>query len=110
MFDKFPVQPGDREIGTVNWNVYLPQQKRNRSNMIFVAVSQDQRGDLVPILINKGEIRYDYVDPVDIVLRESHACVNDDRFAATAHRHHVQSKFANTAQRNYFQFVISHKI
>ena len=69
--------------------------------MIFVAVGEDDRFDLVAILFEVGDVGDDEVDAEEFGLGEHHAGVNNDDGFADANRHHVHAEFAETTEGDY---------
>ena len=73
-----------------------------RSDVVFVAVRQDDRGQIVAIFFEKIEIRDRNIDAVRRFLGKSHAGVDDDHLIAVADAHAVHPELADAAERNYF--------
>ena len=76
--------------------------------MIFMAVREKDRLDLALVLEKVADVRHDHVHAEQFVVGEHHAGVDDDDGALTAERHHMHSKFAETAQRNNVERLIRH--
>ena len=55
----------------------LAEHVRNSAHMVFVAVGEDQRVDVVLALPERGEVGQDEVDAEHLGRREHHACVDD---------------------------------
>ena len=73
--------------------------------MVFVAVRQDDRGQVVAIFLEKIEIRDRDIDTERRLLRKAHPGIDDDHLVGIADAHAVHPEFADTAERNYFNFV-----
>ena len=71
VFFEFAFSQTGGEVRTVNRNVELLQDVRQRAEMIFVTVREDNRGDVVAILFEKIEIGNGNIDAVSASLRES---------------------------------------
>jgi hypothetical protein len=56
------------EMRAVNGDVEPFQQVRQRAEMVFVTMRENDRGDLVTILVEKSEIRYRDIDAVSRLL------------------------------------------
>jgi len=72
--------------------------------MVLVAVREDKPAYLLGIGFKVGDIRKDDVDTVHVLIRKAHACVNDDYIAAAFIGCHILAYFAQTAERDNFQF------
>ena len=93
-----------REGRSVYGNVQIAQQIGHAADMILVAVREDQPAYLLGVGFKVGDIRQDDIDTVHILIREAHACVNNDYIAAAFIGRHILAYFAQTAERDYFQF------
>ena len=93
-----------RERRGVYGNVQIAQQIGNAAYMVLVAVREDQPAYLLGIGLKVGDIRQDDVDTVHILIREAHAGINDDYIAAAFIGCHILAYFAQTAERDNFQF------
>ena len=56
VFFEFAFSQTGREMRTVNRDVESLQNVRQRAQMIFVPVCEDDRGDIVAILVEKVEV------------------------------------------------------
>src|SRR5215213_6848675 len=86
------------EVGTVNRDVEPFQNVRQRPEMIFVTMREDNCGDLVAILVQKPEIRYRDVYAVSGFFRKAHPGVENQHLVAETHSHTIHSKLADTAE------------
>src|SRR6185436_14040245 len=100
VFFEFAFRQAGGEMRTVNGNVELLQQVRQRAEMIFVSVRQHDGGDVVAILVEKVEVRNGNIDAVRGLLRKAHAGVENQHLVAVTHRHAVHSKLTDTTERN----------
>src|SRR5436190_7966037 len=78
--------------------------------MVFVAVSQDDCGQVVAILFEKVEIGNRNVHTERRFFRKAHPGVHDDHLIGVPDAHAVHPKFADAAKRNYFNFLHSDPI
>jgi len=69
--------------------------------VIFVTVCEDDRFDLVAILLEIGDVGDDEIDAEEFGFGEHHAGVNNDDGFADANGHHVHTEFAETTERDY---------
>src|ERR1044072_3790363 len=88
------------EVRTVNRNVELLEQVRQRAEMIFVAVRQNDGGDVVAVLVEKTKVRNGNVDAVSRLFRKAHPGVENQHLIAVTNRHAVHSKLADAAEWN----------
>ena len=65
------------------------EQERHRTDVVLVAVGEDDRLDLVEPAVEVLEVGEDQVDPGVVVLREEHAAVDDQQAALGLEDGHV---------------------
>ena len=97
-----------RHRRSIDRAVEVWQHVRYRTDVIFVAVGEDERLDLVPPRLEVGEIGNDQVDAELIGIREHDSGVNEDRGVLPGHRHHVHPELAEPAQRDDLERVWRH--
>ena len=90
---------------TVNRDVEFLEDVRQRAEVIFVTMRQDNGRDVVTILFEKIEIWNTDIDAVSSFFGESHARVEDDHLILITHRHTIHPKLADTAERNDLQDI-----
>src|SRR5665811_2521047 len=90
--------------GAVNRHIYLTQKERQRPDMVFMAMSQKYRLDLVGPVPDVGKIGNNQIDPQNFVLWKTKACIDDQYAPVIFHDHHVLADFAKAAEGDYFQF------
>src|SRR6266496_6175787 len=105
MLIKFAFRQTQREMRRVNRNVELFQDVRQRAQMIFMTVRENNGGDLVPILFEYIEIRNGNIDAIGALFGKAHAGIYDDHFVAKAQQRAIRSKLADAAERNNFEDV-----
>src|SRR2546421_4697107 len=88
------------EMRTVNGDVEFFEEVRQRADMVFVSVGQDDSGDVLAVLFEKLEIRNGNINAVRAFFRKSHARVEDEHLVLVAHGHTIHPKLADTAERN----------
>ena len=76
--------------------------------MVFVAVGEDQRADLLLVLFQVGEVGHDDIDAQQFRVGEHHAGIDHDDVVAVADGGHVHAELAESAERDYLQLQISH--
>src|SRR5205085_2845146 len=84
MLDQFVFEQGKREMRAVDRHINFLQEKWYRADVIFMAMREDDGGDLIAILVDEREVGDDDVDAGRLFIREAHACVEDNGFAAAA--------------------------
>src|SRR5207253_8145032 len=102
---KFVFSQREREVRSVNRNVELFQNVRQRPQMIFVPVSENDRRDLVAILFEDFKIGNANVDAVDAFFGKAHARIDDDHLVAKAQQRAIHPKLADAAEGNDFEDV-----
>src|SRR5215213_10579125 len=98
VFFQFAFSETGGEVGTVNRDVEPLQQVRQRTKMIFVPVRENDRGDVVAILVKKPEIWDRDVYAVSRFFGKAHPGVENQHLVAETHSHTIHSKLADTAE------------
>src|SRR5437016_4788864 len=93
------------EPRSVNRHIEFFQNVGQRAEMIFVAVRQDDRRDLVAKLFEDFEIGNGNIDAIDALFGKAHARVDNDHLVAKTQQRAVHPKLADTAEGNDFQDV-----
>ena len=89
----------ERQAGADEGDVALElQQVRNRADVVFVTVRQDEPDDVVEARLDRLEIRQDQVDTRLVLLGEEHAAVDDEELALVLEDGHVAADLAETAE------------
>ena len=73
--------------------------------MIFVSVSEDDRRQIVAVFFEKVEIGNRNIYAEWRFFGKSHTGVDNDHFVGVPDAHAVHPKFADAAERNYFNFI-----
>src|SRR4030095_7881895 len=100
MFLQFALSQSGGEVRAVNGYVEFFQDVRERAEVVFVSVSEDNRSDVLTVLFEEIEVRNTDVNAIGCLFRKSHTGVEDEHFILITHRHAVHSKLAYTAERN----------
>ena len=108
VFFQAPLHHRQREGRAINRHVDFAEQERHRADVIFVAVREDQRADLVAILLQIREIGRDDVDAQQFGVGKHHAGVDDDDVVPVADGHGIHAELAQTAERDQLKLVIRH--
>ena len=93
----------DGQPRAVDGDIELLQDKRQRADVVLVAVGQNNPLDHLFVLQQIGDVRDDQIYPELVRAREGEAAVNDDNFVAAAHGGHVFADFADPAERDNLQ-------
>jgi hypothetical protein len=88
------------EVRTVNRNVKSLQEIRQGAEMIFVAVREHYRGDVVAILFEEFKVRNGDVNTIGRLFRKAHPGVEYQHLVAVPQSHAVHPKLADTAERD----------
>jgi hypothetical protein len=94
-----------RKTRGVNRKIEFFQQKRQRADMVFVPVREDQSGQFAAIFFQKIEIGNGNVHSVRRLFGKSHPGVNDNHFVAAANAHTIHPEFADAAERDDLYFT-----
>src|SRR6185503_2014380 len=98
VFFEFAFSQSGREVRTIDRDVELFEQVRQRTEMIFVTVRKDDGGDLVAILVEKTKVWDRDVDAVSRLFGKAHPGVENQHLVAVPHSHTIHSKLADTAE------------
>ena len=91
-----------REARSVNRQIVFFENVRQRTNVVLVAVREDNGGQVVAVLFEKVEIRYRNVDAERRFLWKTHTGVDDDHLVAVPDTHAVHPELADPAKRYDF--------
>jgi hypothetical protein len=80
---------------------HVRQHVRHRTDVILVAVRQDQRLHLAAARLEVGEVRDDEIHARQVGLGKHGAGVDDDGGISTRDRHHVEAELAKAAERHH---------
>ena len=79
------------------------EQERDRPDVVFVGVREDQRLDIVEPVFDVTQIRQDQVDARFVVGGKLHPAVDDQQPAQMLENRHVAADFVDSAQRGHPQ-------
>src|SRR5688500_12831238 len=108
MFTKPFLGEGKLEARRVNRQVEILEDVGESTNMVLMPVRQYDGRKVVPVFLEKIEIRDRYVDTERRFFRKTHTGIDDDHFVTEADAHTVHPKFADTAEWYYFDLI--HKV
>ena len=83
----------------------LPEQVRDRADVVLVRVREDDRLDLVEPALQVAEVGQDQVHAGLVRIGEQHAAVHDEQAAAVLEDRHVPADLAEPAERDDAQAV-----
>ena len=89
-----------RELRPIHRHVEVAQDVRDRADMIFVPVRQDDRANHPLVLLQVGDVRDHDVHAEQLLLGKHQPRVDHDDVVARAQREHVHAELAQPAQRN----------
>ncbi len=92
---------GERQRRSEHRAVEVRQHVPHGADVIFVAVGQHERRELV--LLELAEIRDDQIHAEQLRLREHHARIDEDGRVAARDDHHVHPEFADAAERDQLE-------
>lgn len=92
---------GEGELGTDQRNVRAElEQVRHATDVVFVAVGEHERLDLVETVLDVVEVRQDEVHARLFLFREEHAAVDEQDMSVVFDHVHVAADLAQTAERH----------
>jgi hypothetical protein len=103
VFLEFAFGQAGCEVGTVNGNVEFFQDVRQRAEMIFMPVRENDGSNVLSIFFEKIEVRNTDINAVSGFFGKAHAGVEDEHLILIAHSHTIHSKLADPAERNDLQ-------
>jgi lysozyme len=95
----------EREARSINRNIELLQDVRQRTEMIFVSVGENDRSNLVAILFEDLKVRNANVDAIDALFGKPHAGVDNDHLVAITQQRAIHPKLADAAEGDDFQDI-----
>ncbi len=105
MLVQLAFRQAEGEVRCVNRNVDLLQHIRQRTEMIFVAMRENNGQDFVPVLFENFKIRNTNIDAIDALFGKTHARVQHEHLVAEAQQSTVHPELADTAEGNNFEDV-----
>ena len=92
---------GEGELGTDQRNVRAElEQVRHATDVVFVAVGEHERLDLVETVLDVVEVRQDEVHARLFLFREEHAAVDEQDMPVVFDHVHVAADLTQTAERH----------
>src|SRR5699024_8991882 len=91
----------DRQLRAEDRDVALAaQQIGHGTDVVLVAVGQDEPDDVVEAVIEVGEVGEDEVDAGLVLFGEEHAAVDDEQFAVVFEHGHIAPDLTEPAERD----------
>src|SRR6266566_2352472 len=87
------------KVRTVNGDVEFFQQVRQRAQLVFVPVREDDRDDALAVLFKELKVGDGNIDAESALLGKTHTRVEDDHLVPVAHGHAIHPELADTAER-----------
>jgi hypothetical protein len=95
------VDQSERKGGAVDRNVDLGKEVRDGADVVFVAVREDDRPDVLLQFLEVRQVGHDQVDAEQLGVGEHHPAVDDQDVVGVPDGRHVHAELAQSAQRNY---------
>jgi hypothetical protein len=108
MLFEFAFYIGEGELGAVDGDVELGQDPRETTDVVLVAVGEDDAADFAAVLDEVGDIRDDDVDAQELFFGEHKAGVDDEDVVTVVKGETIHAELAESAERDYLQFFICH--
>jgi hypothetical protein len=101
VFLQLGLDEGKRELGSDQGNVGAQaEQVRHGTDVVLVAVGQDDGHNVIEPVLDVGEIGQDEVDAGLGLLREEDTAVDDEQLAVDFEDSHVSADLAQSTQGN----------
>ncbi len=100
---KFVLNQSDGQLCSVNRNIDLLENIRQRSDVVLMSVCDDKALDLVDVVLQIGDIRDDTVDSEHVILRKGETAVHHNDTVLIFEGSNVHSDLLQAAQRDNFQ-------
>ena len=91
------------EVRRVNRHIDFLQDIRQRAQVIFMSVRENDGHNVLPVLLEDIEIRNAHVDAVDTLFGKAHAGIEHEHFVAEPQQSAVHSELADTAEGYDFE-------
>ena len=88
------------ESGAIHGNIQVGKDERQRADMVFVAVREDDGFDFAAVFEKVGDIRDDDVDTEEFLIWEHDAGIDHNDGPVAAERHHVHAEQTQRAVKN----------
>ena len=90
----------DGQLCRINRNIDFPQDIRQSTDMILVAMGNDKAFYLLNVVFQIGHIRDYQVDPQHVVLRKGQTTIHDNNTVFILEGSNIHSDLLKAAQRN----------
>ena len=97
-------EPGCQS-GRVHRAVEFPHHIGHGADVVLVSVGEDNAAHAVFVFDQITDVGDDDIDPVHILIRKSHAAVNDEYILSIFIEIHILADLIETAKRHDFQFL-----
>ena len=101
---KLGTQDTCHQTRAIDRNIQLFEHIRQCTDVILMAVRDDNAAHLVLVPAQIRDIRNDQIDAQQIIVRKRHAAVNDKNVLSVLHDRHVLADLIESAQRYNLQF------
>ena len=105
MLIKLAFRQRKREMRSVDRNIELFQNVRQRAQMIFMTMREHDRRDLLAVLFKDFEIGNANINAIDALFGKAHAGIENQHLVAIAHQRAVHPELADAAEGNNFEDV-----
>ncbi len=105
-----PLHQRQGKGGAIDRNIDFGKEVGHGADVVFMTVRKDQGPDLVLVFLEEGEVGHHQVDTQEFGVRKHHAGIDNDDVVAIADDGHVHAEFAEAAERDHLQLLISHSV
>src|SRR4051795_11006639 len=100
MLAELDLDESQGQPGSVHRHLEVPQDVRERADMILVTVCDEERLDLAPFLEEVGGIGDDEVDSRHAFFGKHHAAIDDDNAVSVLENGHILTDLTDAAERD----------
>jgi hypothetical protein len=84
----------------------LAQQERDGADVVFMAVGEHERIDVVEPVLDRPEVRENQVDPWRVLRGEQHPTIDDEQAPVVLEDRHVAADLTDAAERDHAQAAL----
>ncbi len=91
-----------RKGGSENGSVDIPKQVRQRTDVVFMGMGQNDSQNFGFVLPDIIHVRNNKINTQHVVFGKHQARVNNDKAVDILNDHHIEANFSQPAQRDNF--------
>jgi len=99
---------GEGELGAVDRDIEVGEDPGEAADVVLMPVGEDDAADFRAVLDEVGDVGDNDVDAEELFFGKHEAGVDHDDVVAVVECEAVHAELAESAERDYLQFFISH--